>query len=174
MFVNTDIYDVQASLPAFGTAGVVTPAINNAALTILRNVVVTGYHTGIVANEHTDGDSISLCGNLNGISFSAANHASRFGRVGAYRNAVHINVTGPHGFSIQQLAIENAGPGQITPRNQWQALQHDVSDPHNYGVADLTYWVVEGNVGPVSTFIKNGGKSIQARRIGAAQSCQAP
>jgi hypothetical protein len=171
VFENTNIYDVQASLPTHDTAGVITPAVNNGALTILRNVAVTGYATGIVANEHTDGDSISLYGNLNGIRFLRANHASRFGRLGAYRNAVHINVTGSHGFSIQQLAIENAGPGQTTPANKWQALQYDSSDPDNHGVADLTYWVVEGNVGPVETFIKNGGNSIQARRIGSAPVC---
>ena len=172
VFVNTGIYDVQASRPTHGTAGVTTPAINNGALTILRNVAVTGYTTGIVANEHTDGDGITVCGNLNGISFSGANHASRFGRIGAFRNAVHLNVTGRHGFSVQQLAIENAGPGQTTPQNKWQALIFDIADPKNYGVADVVYWVVEGNVGPVTEFSQNGGATIQARRIGARNECE--
>ena len=76
-----------------------------------------------VVNEHTDGDSVSLYGNLNGASFAKANHASRFGRLGAYRNANHITVLGAHGFSIQQLAIENAGHDQTNPKNAWQALQ---------------------------------------------------
>jgi hypothetical protein len=49
--------------------------------------------------------------------------------------------------------------------------RYDISDPGNLGVADLTYWVVEGNVGPVSTFTTNGGSGIRARRIGAAPTC---
>jgi hypothetical protein len=50
---------------------------------MLRNVVVTGYYVGIVANEHTDGDGIVVAENVNGLQFLKANHASRFGRVGA-------------------------------------------------------------------------------------------
>lgn len=45
--VSTGVYNVQASQPTHGTTGLVTPANNNAALTILRNVLVTGYDTGI-------------------------------------------------------------------------------------------------------------------------------
>ena len=52
------------------------------AFTMLRNVVVSGYFTGIVANEHTDGDGIVVAENVNGLQFVKANHASRFGRVG--------------------------------------------------------------------------------------------
>ena len=50
---------------------------------MLRNVVVTGYFIGILANEHTDGDGIVVAENVNGLRFLFANHASRFGRVGA-------------------------------------------------------------------------------------------
>jgi len=42
VFINTGAYNVQASKPTHGTSGLITPACNNAALTILRNVVVTG------------------------------------------------------------------------------------------------------------------------------------
>ena len=35
------------------------------------------------------------------------------------------------------------------------------------GIADINYWVVEGNVGAVEKFTRNGGASIQARRIGS-------
>ena len=131
---------------------------------------------------------------------SQAFHASRFGRVGAYRNTYQVDVTGAHGFAIQQLAIETAGPcvsttpthtptdrlahtrshtncrrwlcrGQTTPANAWQKTIADINDPKNLSFADISYWVVEGNVGPVATFTKVGGASIQARRIGAAPAC---
>jgi len=168
VFINTDVYNVQASKPTHGTSGLITPACNNAALTILRNVVVTGYDTGILVNEHTDGDNLNLASNINGLKFAFAHHASRFGRVGAQRCTHAISVTGAHGFSIQQLDIEQAGPGQTDTNNAWQATVSDVNDPDNLGVADINYWVVIGNVGARDVFTKNGGAQIRARRIGSA------
>jgi len=168
VFVNTGIYNVQASKPTHNTSGLITPACNNAALTVLRNVVVTGYQTGIMVNEHTDGDNIVVASNINGLEFLFAHHASRFGRVGAYRNTHHITVSGRHGFSIEQMDTEQPGPGQTDARNAWQALVSDIDDPKNLGIADINYWVVEGNVGAVEKFTRNGGASIQARRIGSA------
>ena len=168
VFINTGVYNVQASKPTHGTRGLVTPACNNAAFTILRNVVVTGYHTGILVNEHTDGDNLVVASNANGLEFAFAHHASRFGRVGAYRNTHHIAVSGRHGFSIGQLNTEQPGPGQTDARNAWQTLDCDVEDPMNLGVADIDYWVVEGNVGAVDKFVRKGGAGIRARRIGSA------
>ncbi|MEI7956083.1 MAG: glycosyl hydrolase family 28-related protein [Verrucomicrobiota bacterium] len=168
VFINTGIYNVQASKPTHSTIGLITPACNNAALTILRNVVVTGYHTGIVVNEHTDGDNIVVASNVNGLEFRFAHHASRFGRVGTYRNTHHITVSGRHGFSIEQMNTEQPGPEQTDAQNAWQALVSNINDPKNLGVGDINYWVVEGNVGAVETFTRNGGASIQARRIGSA------
>ncbi|WP_027077981.1 glycosyl hydrolase family 28-related protein [Maribacter antarcticus] len=167
VFINTDIYNVQASKPTHGTSGLITPACNNAALTILRDVVVTGYHTGILVNEHTDADNINLASNVNGLEFAFAHHASRFGRVGAQRCTNAVSVTGKHGFSIEQLDMEIAGAGQTDENNKWQATEYNVNDPKNLGIADINYWVVEGNVGAVDKFIKNGGASIRARRIGS-------
>ena len=168
VFVNTDRYNVQASKPTHGKAGISTPACNNGALTILRNVVVTGYHTGIQVNEHTDGDNIVVASNINGLEFPFAHHASRFGRVGTYRNTHHITVSGKHGFSIEQMNTEQPGPGQTDTNNAWQALVSDINDPKNSGIGDINYWVVEGNVGAVEKFTKNGGASIRTRRIGSA------
>jgi hypothetical protein len=168
VFVNTEVYNVQASKPTHGTAGISTPASCNGGLTILRNVGVTGYHTGIVVNEHTDGDNIILGSNINALEFVFADHASRFGRVCAQRCTHAIAVTGKHGFSIEQLDIEIAGPGQTDDHNKWQATAYDINDPNSLGSADLNYWVVEGAVGAVEKFIRNGGTSIRARRIGSA------
>ena len=61
IFVNTAVY--AAAIPFAPThdhsAGVVTPHVGNGAMSLLRNVIVTGYFTGIVCNEHTDGDAIN-------------------------------------------------------------------------------------------------------------------
>ena len=168
VYVNTDIYNVQASKPTHGTSGLITPANNNGALTILNNVLVTGYYTGILVNEHTDADSIVVASNVNGLNFLGANHASRFARVGTYRNTHHVTVSGKHGFSIEQLNTEMPGRGQTNAGNAWQTLVSDINDPKNLGIGDINYWVVEGNVGAVDKFVKNGGARIQARRIGSA------
>lgn len=167
VFINTGVYNVQSSQPTHSTKGLVTPANNNAALTLLRNVTVTGYHTGIVVNEHTHGDHIILGSNIHGLEFATANHASRFERVSAMRNTHHITVTGKHGFSIAQLNLENAGRGQTDANNEWQKIVHDLNDPQNLGTGDITYWVVLGGVGAVEDFNRNGGANIRARRIGA-------
>lgn len=168
VFINTGIYSVQASQPTHGTCGLVTPANNNAALTILRNVVVTGYHTGILVHEHTDGENINLACDFNGLEFATAHHASFFGRVGAQRCTHAITVTGRHGFTIQQLDVEIAGPGQTNRLNEWQATESNLNDPGNLGTGDLNYWVVEGGVGAIKSFTLNGGAQIRARRIGSA------
>lgn len=172
VFVNTDVYSVQASKPAHATSGLMTPANDNAALTILRNVTVTGYHTGILVHEHTDGDNINLACNFNGLEFAAAHHASRFGRVGAQRCTRSVAVTGKHAFCIDQLDIEIAGAAQTDPNNAWQATEFNIDDPKNLGTADINYWVVEGDVGAVDKFTRNGGATIRARRIGAAITSQ--
>lgn len=55
----------------------------------------------------------------------------------------------------------------ILPTQAWQSNVYDISDPKNLGHADITYWVVEGNVGPVKNFTVDGGANIVARRIGS-------
>jgi len=167
VFINTGVYNVQSSKPTHGTKGLVTPVTGNAAPTILRNVIVTGYHTGIVVYEHTDGDNINLGSNINGLEFGQASHASRFGRVCAQRCTHAVTVTGKHGFTIEQLAIEQVGPRQSNPNNEWQTTVSDLCDPKNLGVGDITYWVVRGNVGAVDQFFRDGGATIRARRIGS-------
>ena len=167
VFVHTGVYNVQASKPTHATSGIITPACNNAAWTVLRNVVVTGYHNGIVVNEHTDADNIVVASNINGLRFGQAQHASRLARVGTYRNTHHILVNGAHGFSIAQMNTERPGPNQTHAGNHWQTLVADVHDPRNLGIGEITYWVVIGNVGARDEFVKDGGANIRTRRIGS-------
>lgn len=167
VFVNTDIYNVRAAKPTHNTSGIITPATNNGALTVLRNVVVTGYHNGIVVSEHTDADNIVVASNTHGLAFLFAHHASRFARLGAYRNTHHITVRGRHAFSIEQMNTEMPGGGQTDEVNHWQTLVADVNDPDNLGTGDINYWVVLGGKGAVPDFIKQGGENIVTRRIGA-------
>jgi hypothetical protein len=114
------------------------------------------------------GSSGHLGSNVNGLNFATAHHASRFARVSVMRNTHHVTVSGRHGFSIAQLNTEQPGTGQTNAGNVWQTLVSDVHDPDNLGVGDINYWVVEGNRGAVNSFVRKGGDSIRARRIGSA------
>tara|TARA_B110000305_G_scaffold122362_2_gene137055 strand:- start:45 stop:284 length:240 start_codon:yes stop_codon:yes gene_type:complete len=69
---------------------------------------------------------------------------------------------------IEQLNTEMAVRGQTNIGSTWQMLVSDINDPKNLGVADINYWVVEGNIGATEIFARNGGVSIRARRIGSA------
>jgi hypothetical protein len=89
------------------------------------------------------------------------------GRVGAQRCTRSVTVTGKHGFCIEQLDMEIARPRQNDEDNTWQATDFNVHDPKNLGIGDITYWVVEGNVGAVEKFTKNGVEHIWAQRIGS-------
>ena len=60
-----------------------------------------------------------------------------------------------------------SGPGQPGSNIEWQATAYDINAPDNLGIADINFWVVEGGVGATERFTRNGGASIQARRIGS-------
>lgn len=86
----------------------------------------------------------------------------------AQRNTHHVAVSGKHGFTIEQLDIETAGPNQTNTHSDWQATAHDLNDPRNLGTGDITYWAVVGNGGAVDQFNKNSCARIRVRRAGAA------
>jgi thioredoxin reductase len=121
-----------------------------------------------VGDDTVVADNIVVASNIHGIKFTTANHASRFGRIGTYRNTHHVTVAGKHGFLIKQMNTEQPGAGQTSAQTGWQTLVSDVTDPNNLGTGDITYWVVIGGVGAVDTFTKNGGTGIRARRIGSS------
>ncbi len=90
---------------------------------------------------------------------------------GVYRGRIIIHavtVTGKHGFSIDQLDMEIAGKRQTDPHNAWQATAYNLNDPSNLGVGDINFWVVEGGVGAIESFTRNGGTGVRTRRVGSA------
>jgi hypothetical protein len=62
-------------------------------------------------------------------------------RFGTQRCTRSVTVTGTHGFCIEQLDMEIAGPGQTDEDNQWQAAEFNIFDPGNLGIGDITYWL---------------------------------
>ena len=121
---------------------------------LVESELVTGYHTEIVVNEHTNGDYINLASNINGLEFVFAYHVRRFGRVVRDHNAHDITVSGKHGFLIEQLNTESPQPKQrdFTDNTAWQKLFSDVNHPKNLAVAQMTYWCCQWGVGVVESF----------------------
>lgn len=167
--ITTGVYSVDAVEPTYNTSGLITPAKDNGALTILDNVAISGYKNGIEVNEHTDGRGINITCCYNGLLFKTAPHSSHFGRICMQRNRNNVVVEGVHRFSIDQLNLEhaNAATGQTNPTNEWQLTQSDIRDAGNLGVADINWAVVLGDVGIDNTFTKIGGTGIKTRAIGS-------
>ncbi|MEA3010088.1 MAG: hypothetical protein QOJ91_1780 [Sphingomonadales bacterium] len=173
--IDTGIYPVQAARPTHGTSGLVTPRNDNAALTWLRNINITGYFNLLEVNEHTDADEINLGAGCNGLLFNAGYHASRFGRVLAYRVTTPVTFAGRHSFSIEQLDVEHSitaaeatDPADLSLGNGYQVTREDFRDPENAARGFVNWHVVQGNVGWVDRFIVNGAKNVQFRQLGKA------
>jgi hypothetical protein len=63
-------------MPTTGSCGIITPPIDNHALLQIGFVLVSGYNTAVVMNEHTDIRKLQSVGNVNGVVLKGANHAS--------------------------------------------------------------------------------------------------
>lgn len=171
--IDSGIYPVQASRPTHGTSGLVTPRNNNAALTMLRSISISGYYNLLEVNEHTNADGINLGAGWHGLLFNDGYHASRLGRVLAYRVNTPVAFAGGHSFSIEQLDIEHSiaaaeatNPADLSVGNGYQVTQEDFRDVANGARGYVNWHVVQGNVGRVDTFTVNGGKNVQFRQLG--------
>ncbi len=95
-----------------------------------------------------------------------------FGTIGSTEMPSHNSIikclatSGPAVISTEPPSL---GPGHFSRVHvvlkDLEVRTYD--DPDNLGMADINYWVVEGNVGAIDTFSRNGGASIRARRIGS-------
>jgi len=173
LHIDSGIYPVNAARPTHGTSGLVTPRNNNGALTMLSTISISGYHNLLEVNEHTNADQISLGAGWNGLLFNEGHHASRLGRVLAYRVNTPVAFAGGHSFSIEQLDIEHTitagqatNPADLSVGNGYQVTQEDFRDPANVARGYVNWHVVQGDVGRVDQFTVNGAKNVQFRQLG--------
>lgn len=146
-----------------GSYGLITPLVNNDALTMLRNAVVVGFYNGFQFNEHTYGDNITAMGNLVAAEVPANYHASHINRFLMQHNVVGIKATGGTSrLSISQLDIEHADGSTDA-----FVTTADVSDASNFLKGYANYAVVLQNVGISSTFTKTGGATFYCTELGA-------
>lgn len=161
--INTGIYNVQSVQPTNNTSGIITPAINNAAYTVLKNISVNGFMNGIEVNEHTDGDNIIVSSCINGLLFNTANHASLIKRSCLNHNTKQISVVGSHPFEIQQMNMEYI----VGSSEAWRNTTHELYDPNNYGIGQITYANTKGNVGKVDSFVMDGASNLIVKKLGS-------
>jgi len=145
--IDTGTYSVQAAEPMTADVfGLRTPIVNNSALTILRNLAISGYWGGVEVGEHTYADYLNLTANKHGLVFRFSHHASFFDRVAAQRNQNAVTVTGANPFEIKQLNIEHPHDDQVTPETAWQKCDgvqgFDVLDTQSAGIGEIKWWVV--------------------------------
>lgn len=170
VFVNTGIYGVNAAEPTHASFGIITPFQDNGALTILNNVIVTGYAVGISCYEHTSGENINIAECTKGLRFETAFHGSHFGRVCIQRCTYPIAIEGnPVYFNIDNLNIERAGDDTVTVDNDWQQTNSDIDDPNAYGKGNVKYKISEsGGSGGDREIIINNGQFIFCERLGTS------
>lgn len=163
--VDTGVYSVQAAEPTNNLAAIYTPAKDNGALTRLVDVSVSGYYTGIQANEHCRTEALNLTCNKIGVEIPESNHIMRI--EGSFqRNATNVKVTGACRGSLV-LNIEHAHASQVDENNDWQLTTYDVDDASNLGCLDVEWSTVLGTVGQDATFTVNGGSNLNSRRTGS-------
>ncbi|KAA0126439.1 hypothetical protein FY557_17465 [Chryseobacterium sp. SN22] len=167
VLIDTGVYNVASLEPTYETAAVVTPHNSNGAKNTLRNVMASGYFTGISIHEHTDGDDIAIHSCKHALRFRNADHASYFGRVLSQRNTNVVTVEGQHLFTIAQLNMEYVGSNQSDSTNAWQKVQYELNDPSNLAMGSITYANVRGGVGKVPYFRINGGSGVIVKRVGS-------
>lgn len=173
-FVNTGIYNMQAKTATHATFGIRTPDKDNGAVTLLQNIVVTGYWEGIIANEHFNADNIGIGSTHFGLDFNTGNvHACNVNRVLIQRSRYPITVNSPatpSRLNITQLVIEHADSAtQTVDSTRWVITYADIYDPNSYGRGKIRFSSSTGNVGLGYTVSKLGGQFIMCEEMGEGE-----
>lgn len=139
--------------------GIVTPKNNNAAITRIDNVAVSGYWIGIEMNEHAHVTLANVTGCWNALWYLFGNHRSWFDGTLQF-NKQNIVIAGACMFQAR-INIEHAVSG-------WQVTDYDVKDVGNLCVGGEVAWsIVTAGIGQDDDFVQTGGENITCRRVGA-------
>lgn len=151
------------------SCGLILTMVNIGVLHSLENVHVFGFYNGIRFGEIAHCKNVGIYGCKNALQFGSAYHANLIERVLIFHCTKGIVIDPLNGailsapLQVIQMDIEHDS-GTVP----WQTTVYDIDDPNNYGIGDVTWWVVLAYSGIDTTFTKNGGTGIKARRIGGA------
>jgi hypothetical protein len=146
--------------------GLKTPAVNNWAWTMLKNILIQNYYTGITGNESINADGLWIGTCYTAVDFQAAFHTANFSRLLTAWNVRNIVISGTCDFSIANWEIEDY-PGGAYP-SRWFDNVYDIYEPSNTSSkASITYWRVQSGVGGAQTLTTSyTSTAIQANAIG--------
>ncbi len=126
IFVNTNRYNVQATIPTTtSSVGIITPLINNDGNLRLENVTITGYYIGISANEHIDATSLYVFSCWKAVQIEDANLGMHFGLLDLSNNHYNIFANGTARVKVDMATIEHS---TLTDSVAWQNTVYDVND----------------------------------------------
>lgn len=144
--IDVNSEPINSLQPNVNTYGLIMPGASNSAWNPIRNCLIGGYYTGVVAEEHTLLDYVSFMACYDAIRSTpnAHNwHATRL-LMNGVANGVHV--TGTSYFRIDNYDAEHFLPSFLT---LWFNFQSDVkSDNPNYPWGNINYHVVN-TAGPV-------------------------
>jgi hypothetical protein len=143
--------------------GLILPPDSESILQHIDSLNIWNFYTGLKVGECTNTNNLFIGVCHYSAEFAFANHSSIIKYFQDWHCPYGIHVTGTHAFRIELHDIELAPTG-----DGWSESVQNITDAGNNATADITWWTVKGNVGPVNTYVLNGGANIQARRVGSA------
>lgn len=155
--IDTGVYYLpDITEPSHPSAfGLLCPANNNGAFTYLKNVVVTGYRTGIYIGEHAFCDNVMVVSCWLGFEVPAMNHPWTAPRIFSTWCLTAMKSTiGASRCFIGQFGCERAVAG-------WQSVGAvEVSDAPNYMIGQMNIYVGAALTGPTTLPNITGGTNL--------------
>lgn len=161
VIADTGLNTFQLTEPSHANAsGIVTPAGNNGAHTILYNCMAQGYYNGFIISEHTEGDHLYAVGCKIGGLLGSAGHGVYINRMLMQNCPRGIQTTGACYIQIGQLNFEHPNQSGLNGNPAWQNIIYDIDDSNGYAKGHVTWHVGEGFVGIVDDLKLNGAVNL--------------
>jgi hypothetical protein len=144
--IHTNSATESSVKPDTCTFGLKLPAINNGGNNQVDNIAIQGYFNGLIINENTNCDNLTISACWVGIRYDSSYHASNINRALITWCPYKIRVAGISYFDIQQLDIEH----------------YSIGDKWFNDIVDLDEIYASNSIGNINYFIQlaYGGQSI--------------
>lgn len=147
---------VNSGIPQNNCIGIAMPKENCEHINVVEDCNVGGFESGFLCGEHTSLiDTVANCCKY-GYNFGTNSHHVRGARIATFWCQNDIYFSGSAYVKINGLQTEWASQGK------WYDDAYVILDANNYGHGEISYSVVEHNVGfNNARFNKSGGTKLQ-------------
>lgn len=159
---NLNLYN--SGTPLNSCAGIRMPVVNCEHINVIENCNVGGFSSGFVLGEHTVVLNTIAISCMYGYEFTENYHLATGYSLKSFWCANDIRFTGAISYvKIDHLQVEWQSIGK------WYDTQYTILDPSNYGRGEITYHIVEANVGTnEARFSKSGGTNLSIYVLGTS------